>query len=61
MQTTGTFPELNAGMKKPKRAHTKQHFEGFGGFSTKRAPRQNNAPRTLAGRRAASRSKAYGD
>lgn len=33
---------------------------GVGGFSLSRAPKRINAPKTLAGRRAASHKKAYG-
>jgi hypothetical protein len=107
MQTRGTFPELNAGMKKrarktpsvqrQKMTKVMEEFEtgalhsgsktgkkvtnrkqaiaigisegkkaAAGGYDTassmfaaKRAPRRINAPKTLAGRRAASHIKAY--
>lgn len=66
MQVRGTFPELNSGTKKspkraaPKRAPAAPRIPGMGGFSVKRAPRPVNAPKSLAGRRAASHAKAYG-
>lgn len=62
MQTRGTFPQLNDGMSKPKRPHVKTKFGGFGGFGVSgKVRRVASAPRTFAGRRAASHAKAYAD
>ena len=59
MQTRGTFPELYAGRSKSKR-HAR--LESDSSFAVKgRGPRQSaNNPKTFAGRRAASHTKAYG-
>lgn len=68
MQVTGTFPALSAGMKKTSaKTSTRRNGKfavpdkGVAGFGIKgRAPRAVNAPKSFAGRRAASHRKAYG-
>lgn len=72
MQVRGTFPELNAGLKKsakPKLSVGKKSWKrgipevpdsrssSFG--VSGRGPRRINAPKTFAGRRAAAHAKAY--
>jgi hypothetical protein len=65
MQTTGTFPELSAGMKKSgKSRRNSGKFNkpdcGIGGGDVKtRIRAHNSAPKSFAGRRAASHAKAY--
>ena len=66
MQTRGTFPELSSGMKKSSKRMpkmSKSSCSGMGGFGVKgKGPRKHNtAPKTFAGRRAASHAKAYSD
>ena len=62
IQTRGTFPQLNDGMSKSKRAHVKTKFAGIGGFGVSgKVRRVEPAARTFAGRRAASHAKAYTD
>ena len=62
MQVRSTFPQLNDGMSKSKRPHVKTKFAGIGGFGVSGKVKQvKAAPRTYAGRRAASHAKAYSD
>jgi hypothetical protein len=58
MQTRGTFPELNAGLKKSGKRMPKSCGMSFGVKG--KGPRQHTAPRTFAGRRAASHARAGG-
>lgn len=67
MQTSGVFPQLSDGRKgrkvtKPARSGKKagpEPLEDGRGY-TRHQPRPVNAPKTTAGRRAASHAKAYG-
>ena len=64
MQVTGTFPALSAGMKKSSPRRNSGKFNkpdsGLGGGGLRTKPRVHSAPKTFAGRRAASHAKAYG-
>ena len=64
MQTSGVFPQLSDGRSKRRgkptarpRSKSREVMEDGQGW-TKRQPRPVNAPKTLAGRRAASHKKA---
>lgn len=63
MQTSGTFPQLSDGrkkaLKKPGKAKSAPEAAEDGRGWTRHQPRPVNAPKTTAGRRAASHSKAY--
>lgn len=63
MQTSGVFPQLSDGRKKaakrPARGKSKPEPAEDGRGWTKHQPRPVNAPKSTAGRRAASHKKAY--